>query len=175
MNTPSTAALAQTWHDEHARPLHRYVRGLTGDDQLTQDVVQETLLRAWQHPDVFERTPDSARAWLFTVARNLVIDHRRSARSRCEIGTEVVPEGSRAVSEAADHADATLDRWLIGDALAALTPQHRTMVVRAFYGGRTVTELADELGLPASTIRSRLHYGLRALRLALQERGVITA
>ena len=169
MSGEGHVALLRGLHDEHAGSLGRFVLGLTHDEQLAQDVVQETLLRAWKHPEVLDRSPDSARAWLYAVARNIVIDDRRSARFRREVDADRVPECS-----CSDPTETALDRWLIADALAALTFDHRTVLVRAFYGGRSVTELADELDLPVSTIRSRLHFGLRALRLALQERGVIS-
>ncbi|GAB2463590.1 sigma-70 family RNA polymerase sigma factor [Xylanimonas ulmi] len=154
-------------HGAHAAALHRYVRHLTSDEEQTRDVVQETLLRAWRHPEVLERPPDSVRAWLFTVAHHLVIDARRSARYAHERSTAAVPEQSEP-----DRTQAVLDAWLVGDALAALTPEHRAVVVGAYYGDRSVAQLADELGVPPGTVKSRMHYAMRALRLALQERGV---
>ena len=160
-------ALLRALHDEHAAPLLRYVLRLTGDDQLAEDVVQEALLRAWKNPDILGQGAPAARAWLYTVARNVVIDDRRSARARREIGLETVPERARS-----DPTESALDTWLVADALSQLTPEHRTVIVRAYYMGQSVAELAELLEVPAGTVRSRLHYGLRALRLALQERGV---
>ncbi len=154
-------------HDEHAAPLRRYVRQLTGDGEFAYDVVQETLLRAWQNPGILEQDGMAARAWLYTVARNMVIDDRRSARAR-RTAVGIVPEPQRA-----DPTDAALDAWIVEDALTQLTPEHRTVITRAYYLGRSVAELAGELGIPPGTVRSRLHYGLRALRVALQQRGVM--
>ncbi|MBB5804207.1 RNA polymerase sigma-70 factor (ECF subfamily) [Saccharothrix ecbatanensis] len=154
-------------HDEHAPALWRYVRRLTGDDELSRDVVQETLLRAWRNPKVLEQGVTGARAWLYTVARNVVIDERRSARARWEIGSERLPE--RAWS---DPSELALDAWLVADVLTQLTPEHRTVIVRSYYMGQSVAELAAALDLPEGTVKSRLHYGLRALRLALEEKGV---
>lgn len=74
-------------YDEHAAVLWRYALRLTGDASQSEDVVQETLLRAWQHPEVIGDTERSARAWLFTVARNMIIDDRRSARFRNVVGS----------------------------------------------------------------------------------------
>src|SRR4030081_3587082 len=81
------AALMRVLYDEHAAALWRYALRLTGDQARAEDVVQETLLRAWQHPEVADDHERSARAWLFTVARNMIIDERRSARFRNEAGT----------------------------------------------------------------------------------------
>jgi RNA polymerase sigma-70 factor (ECF subfamily) len=162
------ARLLRELHDQHAQALWRYVVHLTGDRALADDVVQETLLRAWRRPAVLDQSETSARAWLFTVARNLVIDDRRSARHQHEFGTDVLPERAGRAGEP----DAVLDAWLVADALAELSLEHRAVIVHAYYGGRSVAEIAHELDIPEGTVKSRMHYGLRALRLALQERGV---
>lgn len=162
-------ALLQALHDEHARPLWRYVVRLTGDDQLAHDVVQETLLRAWKSPGRLLDDGSSPRAWLFTVARNLVIDEQRSARSRREIPSGEIPERA-----SIDETDAVLDSWLVTEALSQLSHEHRTVIVYAYYGRRTIADIAAELGVPPGTVKSRLHYALRALQLALLEKGVTT-
>lgn len=169
--TDDHAALVQALHDEHAPDLWRYVMRLTGDPQLASDVVQETLLRAWQRPGVLAKGHTSPRAWLFTVARNLVIDTQRSAHARREVPHDDVGE-ERSAGTPSDHTDAMLDSWLVADALGQLSLEHRTVIVHAFYGRRSVADIAAALDVPPGTVKSRLHYGLRALRLALQERGV---
>ncbi len=161
------AELLRALHDEHAPALWRYVVWLTGDRHFAEDVVQETLVRAWRRPQVLDQSETSARSWLFTVARNLVIDDRRSAHARHEIASEQLPE--RPVD---DGTDALLDTWLVSDALTALSNDHRLVVVHAYYRGQSTAEIARELGIPEGTVKSRLHYALRALRLSLQERGV---
>jgi RNA polymerase sigma-70 factor (ECF subfamily) len=159
--------LLRALHDEHAPALWRYVVWLTGDRELAEDVVQETLFRAWRRPRVLDQSATSARAWLFTVARNIVIDNARSARSRREIATDVLPDRA-----SADQTDALLDAWLVSDALSGLSQDHRLVVVHSYYLGQSVAEISRELEIPEGTVKSRLHYALRALRLALQERGV---
>ena len=78
----SDADLLRALHDQHARAVWAYVVRLTnGDAARADDVVQETLLRAWRHPQVLDQSQGSARAWLLTVARRIVIDDWR-ARSR---------------------------------------------------------------------------------------------
>ena len=162
-------AMVQGLYDEHAAALWRHARRLTGDEARAQDVVQETLLRAWQHPEVADNNERSARAWLFTVARNIVIDETRTARFRRELST---PDDVGAFECACpDEVDAALNRLLIGDALARLTPEHREVVRRSYFLGSTTAQIAAELGIADGTVKSRLHYALRALRLALSEMG----
>jgi len=170
--TDDRAALLRTLHDEHAPDLWRFVLRLTGDPQLASDVVQETLLRALQRPGALARRHTSPRAWLFTVARNLVVDNQRRAQTRREVPHDELPAARDHGAESADDTDALLDSWLVADALAQLSLEHRTVIVYASYGRRSIADIAAELDIPAGTVKSRLQYGLRALRLALQERGV---
>jgi RNA polymerase sigma-70 factor (ECF subfamily) len=156
-------------YDEHAAALWRYACRLTGDRARAQDVVQETLLRAWQHPEVANDSERSPRSWLFAVARNMIIDERRSARFRYEVSTL---GGVGALdSTCPDEVNATLDRLLIRDAMARLTPEHRAVVRRSYLQGWTTAQIASDLRISDGTVKSRLHYALRALRLVLGEMG----
>lgn len=158
----------RTLHRDHAAALWGYAVRLTGDRARAEDVVQETMLRAWRH-GIVDGELGSARAWLFTVAHRLIIDEARSARSRHEALAGPSGPPDRAM---ADEVDALFETMLVTDGLRSLSEDHRAVVVRAYYGRLTVDEIARELAIPAGTVKSRLHYGLRALRLALQERGV---
>jgi RNA polymerase sigma-70 factor, ECF subfamily len=169
----SETALVRVLYDEHAAALWRYAVRLTGDRARAEDVVQETLLRAWQHPEVTEDTERSARAWLFTVARNMIIDERRSPRFRKENGSlDSVLDNGAPEHSAPDEVNAALDRLLLGDALAQLSPEHRAVIRRSYYLGWTTAQIAEDLQIAEGTVKSRLHYAVRALRLTLQEMGV---
>jgi RNA polymerase sigma-70 factor (ECF subfamily) len=159
--------LLRTLHDEHGGALWSYVVGLTnGDRAQAQDVVQETMLRAWRNPHVLAQSSGSARGWLFTVAKRIIIDEWRTARSRRERVTEYLPE-----QPVADGVDRTLDRQLVVAALRTLSVEHREVLVECYFRGASVAEAALTLGVPAGTIKSRTHYALRALRLAVDEMG----
>jgi RNA polymerase sigma-70 factor (ECF subfamily) len=163
------AATVKALYDEHAAALWRYAWRLTGDRARAQDVVQETLLRAWQHPEVVNDSERSPRSWLFTVARNMIIDESRSARFRREVSTL---DGVVALEDACpDEVNAALDRLLIDDALVRLTPEHREVVQRSYFKGWTTAQIAADLRIAEGTVKSRLHYALRALGLALSEMG----
>jgi RNA polymerase sigma-70 factor (ECF subfamily) len=160
--------LLQALHEEHAAALWSFCLRLTrGDRARAEDLVQETMLRAWRTPRVLDQSSGSARGWLFTVARHLLIDEWRSARSQHEIALAEPPE--RPTSDAVDQ---MLDSWLVADALSNLSAEHRAVLVECYYRGRSVAEAARALDVPEGTVKSRTHYALRALRLALQEMGV---
>ncbi|HXR68465.1 MAG TPA: sigma-70 family RNA polymerase sigma factor [Dermatophilaceae bacterium] len=165
----SQVDLMRALHDEHAVALWGYSMRLTnGDRAHAQDVVQETLLRAWRHPRILDQAAGSARAWLFTVARNLVIDEWRTRRAQLEVVTADPPE-SKPVSDATDQ---LLESWVVADALNRLSEDHRLVLVECYYRGGSVAETARRLDIPEGTVKSRTHYALRALRLALEEMGV---
>lgn len=164
------AALMRELHDEHAAALWGYCLRLTGGDRArAQDVVQETLLRAWRNPAVLDQSARSARGWLFTVARHLVIDDWRTRRSQLEVLTAEPPEVATG-----DRTDELLQSWVVAEALSRLSAEHRAAIVECYYRGRSVAEAARALGVPEGTVKSRTHYALRALRLELEEMGVST-
>jgi RNA polymerase sigma-70 factor, ECF subfamily len=163
-------ALMKALYDEHAGALWRYAMRLTGDASRAEDVVQETLLRAWRHPEVIGDTERPARAWLFTVARNMIIDERRSPKFRNVVGS--LDEAGAPEQSAPDEVDSALDRLLIADAMAQMSPEHRAVVERSYYRGWSTAQIAADLDIAEGTVKSRLHYAVRALRLTLQEMGV---
>ncbi|GGT13241.1 sigma-70 family RNA polymerase sigma factor [Streptomyces purpureus] len=146
---------------EHGPALLNFLLGLTyGDRQRAEDLLQETLVRAWQHPEAFEGPYESMRPWLFTVGRRLAIDARRSRMAR---PTEI---GDGALAAAADPSDPTESAAVALDVRAAvrgLSAEHRAVLVRLYFDGLTVNEAARELGIPAGTVKSRSFYALRAL------------
>ncbi|HEU5034392.1 MAG TPA: sigma-70 family RNA polymerase sigma factor [Mycobacteriales bacterium] len=168
-STPARDSALRLLYEQHAGPLLAYALRLTGGDRgRSEDIVQETLLRAWRHPQALDPERGPVRSWLFTVARNIAVDaHRaRQARPR-EVGDEAL-----ALVPAMDEIEQALDTWLVADALATLSADHRSVLVETYYRGRSVAEAASVLGVPPGTVKSRTFYALRALRLALEERGV---
>ena len=159
--------LLRVLHEQHAAALWAYVVGLTnGDRAQAQDVVQETMLRAWRNPKVLAQAEGSARGWLFTVAKRIVIDDWRTARSRRERVTDELPEPA-----VEDEAERAVDRQLVIGALQKLSPEHRAVLHECYFRGSSVAEAAAALGVPPGTVKSRTHYAMRALKLALEEMG----
>lgn len=162
-------ALMRQLHDEHAAALwHFCLRLVSNDRGRAEDVVQETMLRAWRHRAVLQSPAPAVRAWLFTVARNMVIDEWRSHRTHSETPVPDVPQ--QGAYE--DGSDQLLLSWVVAEALTQLSPEHRAVLLECYYRGQPVSEAARRLGVPEGTVKSRTHYALRALKLALEEMGV---
>jgi RNA polymerase sigma-70 factor, ECF subfamily len=158
------AAIRQLYSD-HAEALFSYVRRFCLDQAGPDDIVQETFIRAWRHLPQLRADNRPIRPWLFRVARNLLTDADRAARSR----PVMVPASSAEYTGDESTLGQVLDRQLLCDALRHLSPAHRTVLVETFYNGGTTAVVARQLGIPHGTARSRLHYALHALRAHLQD------
>jgi RNA polymerase sigma-70 factor (ECF subfamily) len=162
--------LLRLLYQQHAQPLLVFVLRLTGGDrQRAEDIVQETLLRAWRNAHKLgAHGGTSLRPWLVTVARRIAIDTHRSEAAR-------VPEDyDKDLDElaSADDTERVLGMMTVTDALRSLNPAHREILVETYLRDRTVNDAAESLGLPLGTAKSRVFYALRALRAALEQRGV---
>lgn len=160
----------RTLYEQLGGPLHGYALKLTGDPGRAEEIVQETLVRAWRRADLLDTDPAALRAWMFTVARNLVTDQWRAARARPRTVSDDAALDST-VAPGDDALDQAVQRWTVAAALHRLSPDHRAVLIETYYEGRSVAEAAARLGIPQGTVKSRTYYALRALRLALEELG----
>ncbi|MFI0373172.1 sigma-70 family RNA polymerase sigma factor [Actinomadura sp. 1N219] len=154
---------------EYHRPLLAFVLRLTGGDRpWAEDVVQETMIRAWRSADRLDDRTSSLMPWLATVSRRIVIDHRRHR----EVRPPEVGDGPLENLPMADELDGLLRKVVVTEALESLSPAHRQALTETVLRDRTVNQAAEHLGIPVGTVKSRVYYALRALRVALEERGV---
>lgn len=166
---PDDDRLVADLYRQYYSPLMAFVLRLTaGDRQQAEDVVQETMLRAWRQSGRLDRTATSLMPWLATVARRIVIDEQRRRDARpAEAGEERLEKAS-----VTDLTDDVLRSVIVTEALRALSPSHRQVLNETILSDRTVNEAAEVLGIPVGTVKSRVYYALRALRLVLAEQGV---
>lgn len=158
-------------HAAYGGALYVYAVRRLGDREAAEEVVQDTLLRAWRAGDRFDPARGSMGAWLFGIARNLVTDRhrRRAARPRT---VRPIVDGDAPLTDG--DVDRAIETWQLADGLARLSTDHREAILLVHYQGLTVAETAERLGVPVGTVKSRVYYGLRALRLSLEEAGAIT-
>lgn len=149
----------------HRSELLGFARQSLGDLGLAEEAVQETFVRALRAQRRFDPRRGAMRSWLFAIERHIIVDlaRRRSAHPTQQLNPNT-PTG-------ADQMDQALRAWNIEEALRRLGPEHRLVVLEIYFRGRPSRDLAQELGVPEGTVRSRLYYALRALRLTLDEMG----
>ncbi|WNV74396.1 sigma-70 family RNA polymerase sigma factor [Geodermatophilus sp. DSM 44513] len=155
----------------HGPELYRFALRQLGDGGAAQDVVQEVFLRAWRSAGAYDPQLASLRTWLFAIARNVVVDEARrfAVRPWQRTLTEVTDDDTPAVG---GIDEAVVDAWVVEEALRRIGEEHRTAIVQTHLRGRPHAEVAAEFGIPVGTLRSRVFYGLKALRLAMEEMGV---
>jgi RNA polymerase sigma-70 factor (ECF subfamily) len=149
----------------HAGELYGFALRSLEDPGLAEEAVQDTFLRAWRAGERFDPELGSLRTWLFAILRNVIIDLGRARASRPGVtGAELPDVGHEPFEE-------ILVTWQVEEALRRIGEQHRRVLVETYLRGRPYGEVATELGVPEGTIKSRVYYGLRALRNALEEMG----
>jgi RNA polymerase sigma-70 factor (ECF subfamily) len=168
--TADDDAIVTELYRQYRVPLMSYVLRLTaGDRQQAEDVVQETMLRAWRQAGKLDLTEPSLMPWLATVARRIVIDDKRRKSAR---PAETGDDGMLENAPVADTTEELLRKVLVAEALQSLTSAHREVLNETILRDRTVNEAAEALGIPVGTVKSRVYYALKALRVVLAERGV---
>jgi RNA polymerase sigma-70 factor (ECF subfamily) len=157
-------------YEAHGAELYRFALRSLGDRGLAEEAVQETFVRAWQAAGRFDDSLGSLRTWLFAILRNVVIDISRARAIRPRLS-----DGDSGAGSDLDLADDAFDRmltaWQVEEALRMLSDEHRSALVEVHYLGRTYADVAEERGVPVGTIKSRVFYALKAMRLALEELG----
>ncbi len=161
----------RTLYAAHAGPLFAFALHATGDRQAAEEIVQDTFVRAWRAADRFDPGRGEARTWLFAIARNLVTDHhrRRAVRPVSPVSDDRLDQPTGAFD-----LDRAFETWQVAQALEGLSEEHRQAILAIHLRGASVAETAERLGIPQGTVKSRVYYGLRALRLVLEEMGVVS-
>jgi RNA polymerase sigma-70 factor, ECF subfamily len=139
--------------------------GVVADRQHAEDAVQEAFMRAWSKCSTFNPDGPPLAAWLTTITRNVAIDHERARAARPRLIREQ-PPGVEPVDQRPGP-DGVVARQALVQALARVSPDHRTVVLRAVVADRSYADVAAELGVPVGTVKSRVFHALRGLRGAL--------
>jgi len=162
------AALRQVYA-AHGPELFRFALRALGDRGHAEDVVQEVFVRAWRARATFDPSLASLRVWLFAIARNVVLDHGRRERARPKVRELSSVGAADGTPAQPDHSERLLRGWLVEEALRRIGADHRHAIVETYLRDRPYAEVAQELGIPVPTLRTRVFYALRALRAAMDE------
>lgn len=166
-------------YDRYGDLVYSVSLRIVGDIYVAEDVTQDVFLRVWRRPDQFDLSRGKFVTWLLSVARNRSIDQRRSQSRR--LRHEALPatdeEEDVLPSEDArdDPALATLlseERAAVRKALEVLPPEQKLAIQLAYFGGMTQQEIANMLGHPLGTVKTRMRLGMQKMRTALEQRRV---
>ena len=154
-------------HTAHRSRLVARARAVLGDPESAEDAVQEAYLRAWAACAKFDPAAGpTLLAWLTTITRNVVVDLVRARAARPQLPRS--EPTAAAEQPATTPTDTALQRLVLIDALATVSPEHRGVVLHTVLHDRTYRDVAAELELPVGTVRSRAFYALRGLRRSLE-------
>jgi RNA polymerase sigma factor (sigma-70 family) len=146
--------------DQYGGFVRALAARVTGDRQAADDITQDVLVRLWEQPARFDPYRGTLKAFLGTLAHRRAVDHirREEARRRRE---EKVHAEPRIAADSADTVLRTVASQLVRDAVAALPTTQRQALELAYFSGHTYRQVADALGIPEGTAKSRLRLGLR--------------
>jgi len=164
-------------YDRYGDLVYSVSLRIVGDTYVAEDVTQDVFLRVWRRPDQFDLSRGKFVTWLLSVARNRSIDQRRSLSRRLRHEALPATEEDEDVLPSEDARDdpalATVlseERAAVRAALAVLPPEQRLAIQLAYFGGMTQQEIANTLGQPLGTVKTRMRLGMQKMRNAL-ERG----
>ncbi len=142
-----------------ARPVFGLALRRLGDRMRAEDAVQETFAAVWRSARTYKPDRGAGAPWLYAVARNAIVDR---SRSRSEPPGEV-PDIASTELGPDERAEASYVSWRVHRALESLSPNERDVIELAYYGGLSQSEVADFLGIPLGTVKTRTRAGLGRL------------
>jgi RNA polymerase sigma-70 factor, ECF subfamily len=150
----------------YAGKLYWFGLHLLGNAGLADELVQECFLRLWRTAGRFDTSRGTVSAYMFVIGRSIATDLHRRPSSR-----PLLPVEDAQVPPQPDRADRIVESLMVRDALNSLTPAHRAVLMLCHAEGLTQSQIAQRLGLPLGTVKTRMYHGLRALKAALAQRG----
>ena len=162
-------AVLRTAYVTYGGELYGVALRLLSDADLAEEAVQETFVKAWRRAATFDPLRGSLRGWLFTILRSVSSDlshRRRPPTAALDARTDAII-GRDDATPLDDH----MLSWQVEEALRRLSAPHREALLHTLILGHTSREAGASLGIPHGTVRSRVYYGLRALREILAEIG----
>ncbi|QPZ38007.1 ECF RNA polymerase sigma factor SigK [Paramicrobacterium chengjingii] len=155
-------------YDAVASRVHGLVRRILIDDAQSEEVTQEIFLEIWQAAPRFDASRGSALGWIFTLAHRRAVDRVRSAQSSRERDERIAKRDTDATYDpVAEEGDARIEGQRVHRAMRGLSEAQREAITLAYYGGFSQSEIAERLGIPIGTVKTRLRDGMIRLRSLL--------
>jgi RNA polymerase sigma-70 factor (ECF subfamily) len=146
-------------YQRYARPVFGLALRRLGDRMRAEDAVQETFAAIWRSAKTYRPDRGAGAPWLYTVARNAIVDR---SRSRNDVPAEV-PDTATVEPGPAERAETSYVAWRVHRALEELSGNERDVIELAYYGELSQSEIADFLGIPLGTVKTRTRAGLSRL------------
>ena len=153
-------------HRRYARPVLGIALRRIGDRGRAEDVTQDTFTSVWRSAGRYDPARGAATSWIFTVARNAIID---GLRRRPEPPVDNPPDIAEPGTGPPDAAESEWVSWRVHRALEVLPAEERSLIELAYWSGLSQSEIADYLGLPLGTVKTRTRAALRRLADELQD------
>jgi RNA polymerase sigma-70 factor (ECF subfamily) len=171
LGTRDEAALGEVY-DQYSSFVYGLAQRVIGDARAAEDVSQEVFLHIWEHPEAFDPTRGSLRTWLGTLAHRRAVDHVRREEARRRRAQRDATRRPTQIPDVEEMATALVTAERVRHALEVLPDDQRRAIQLAYFGGKTYRQVAEVLGIPEGTAKSRLRLGLRRVADALEAEGL---
>lgn len=160
----------EAFYDRHASAVYSLAMHMLKDSGVAEEVTQDVFLNVWRRASSYQSQRGSVLAWLFSIAHHRAIDElrrRRREQAQTQPGVDLTDKLSDDSVDPTEHAATEMERSRLNDALSRLRPEQREVVVLAYFGGLTHSEIARHLGQPLGTVKTRMRLALQKLREVL--------
>ena len=171
LSSGDEAALGEVY-DQYSSFVFGLAQRVIGDPRAAEDVSQEVFLYVWEHPYAFDPERGSLRTWLGTLAHRRSVDYVRREEARRRRAQREAGRRPTYIPDVEEMATALVQAELVRNALDVLPEDQRRCIQLAYFGGKTYRQVAEVLGIPEGTAKSRLRLGLRRIAEALENEGL---
>jgi RNA polymerase sigma-70 factor (ECF subfamily) len=159
-------------YDQYASFVFGLAKRVIGEPRAAEDVSQEVFLHLWEHPEAFDPARGTLRTWLGTLTHRRAVDHVRREEARRRRTSREAARRPVSIPDVDEMATALVTAETVRSALDVLPREQRECIDLAYFAGRTYREVAEQLGIPEGTAKSRLRLGLRRVAEALEAEGL---
>lgn len=158
-------------YDRYSGPIYSLAVRMLRDAGAAEEVTQDTFFNVWRRAASYRQSRGKVTAWLFSIGHHRIIDEvrRRKRREQTQVyhDVDLINQPSDDTNDPMRFANRQMQKGMLAEALSALRVEQREIVMLAYYGGLTHSEIANKLGQPLGTVKTRMRLGLKKLREVL--------